>query len=367
MKRLLTVLTAVIGTMAFACWQGEGLYSPFGNRLGIEILGSQKTEDYYSVYLDDNVEREHVYLYLNKYLVPDRIDYREPEGGALKAFNIWSKLYIYDVAQIEDNKITVGETKEEIALATIESGLLNTEQLQIKMSEIVQKHLHGADKDKILISLEEVKSPVLLRAKNIDTELTTKHTGLKLSRNCYANLQLLVERIEGDDQKAVVTEVDFNGCTLSQLGTQLPLTPRATIQNVTVKKTTYNSTVRKYRLSTASQSQVIVVSDNGELTGGTETSETKAPALAQLVVTDESLSVDRYNAPYLSVSKTDLPIFGRYSINPVGVQPQEKLTCQLVLTVDGIKSNLAEDKYIKVKNAPVAQTITISKVTRPMR
>lgn len=373
-KLMLFAATLLSAVQLLACWQSNGKFYPFGNNMGIELLDKAitKAEEYNNAFLSDSVGRSKVYVFINEYLQNAEVSVQnsfKPTAFDEKLYqaDIWDNLYVYEVESVTGNTVTIKTNPdgEPIVLEEIE----NVEEFNSTLETQIKEKMTG--KEKLLISLEKIEgNTVKLVTKGIMKTISDKYSGIVFTESPNACLQLLIEKdSNSENQKAVVKEYDFKDCTLSKLDTQLPLTPRAKISQVTVKSTTYEQTVRKYHLRTAKQNQILEIVE-GELSttiSNNATTETKNVTSAQLVVTDESFSVDKYNAPYVSVSKNDLPIFGRYAVNPEGIQPNEKLKCQLVLIVDGIKSSIADDKLIKITNAPAVQEIQITKVNRPMR
>lgn len=360
---------------------GADPYSPkgwytSGKNFGFELL-SDLGYNYNEFYLKDGSDNKEIVVHLNQLV--GYYDTSVVGSGSKPFFNLnlqgligqggitkveylylWDKYYIYEVEKINGNQITIKlDTEEEVHIETAT--------VAFSASELAKKL---NNRNAILISLQKasVGNVVGLFNTNIITEMKVKYPLWNFKNPKFdACLQLLIEKLP-ESGKFVKKELDFSKCKLTSVGTQLPLTPRAQLGTVTVKSTHYGTAVSRIRFRTGAQNCYYTVPTSETVGDGTVTTAEVPVTEARFVVSDTLGETDTYYAKVTAVSDTDLPIFGRYSINPIGIQPQEQIKCRLVLTADGISSNSADGDYIKV-NPPQgeSQTITVTAVGRPKR
>lgn len=383
---------------AFGCWVETSYrwYSSFDNSTmpsgtgtpgsfaGLLLNADSQISKWKILY--DNAERSTIYISISDILLDVFRSGTDPEtgedihAGGTSQLTTWNNLYVYSVTGVDGDTVTIGGLIRTIPLPVgprvvgnvSEDGWLSRTFYEENISPVTGAEL-VAGYDRVLCSLSEIDgSTATLELEQIQVEYdATGGAGGPGSRPLVIEMngvtRILIEKID-TSAATTVTTMDFSDCSLSMPGTELPFTPRAVIGSVEVTKTKYNNASTRYRLRSAVQDQIMVVSNSS---GGSvaETQTYTAPVTAAaLVVTDSELQSDTFHAPAVTVSADSQPIWGRYSIDPVGLVVGDELTCRLVLTADGIDSDSADGELLIITPpANATQSITVTGVNRPER
>lgn len=198
--------------------------------------------------------------------------------------------------------------------------------------------------------------------------------------NNYLFENMFLER-GGSISTTKVREISFANCSLSVPGSVLPLTPTVTVSPATVTMRTYQTGSYIYKIdnrpirSESDGSRTVAVHSNitvtipaGELTGAPETTTYSAQITeARLIMTDADGGRETFTAHALQTGMS-LPVFGRYGIDPWGINVNEELEFELILTADGVNSNQTSDVLTIVTPPAVdTATITVTGDNRPER
>lgn len=349
------------------------------------LLNADSQQGKWKILFDD-VERATIYVSISDVLMtginsgPDSETGETVYSGGTSQKTTWDSIYIYAVTNVDGDTVTVGSLIRTIPVygtrisASVSSSGTSTGTVNEDLISPATGAELVAGYDRVLCSLTEIEESTV----TLDTELFREQYaptgGFVLGQpeepryyEAPMVTKLLIEKIDSASTTTVTT-MDFSDCSLSMPGTELPFTPRAVIGSVEVTKTKYNNASTRYRLRSAVQDQIMVVSNSS---GGSvaETQTYTAPVTAAaLVVTDSELQSDTFHAPAVTVSADSQPIWGRYSIDPVGLVVGDELTCRLVLTADGIDSDSADGELLIITPpANATQSITVTGVNRPER
>ncbi len=373
----LCVFMAAAATPAAGCWN-DSLYEWWWSLFEFtpaaaahETVGLVLTTGRYGnsdfACLDDNLERASFFVSISDAMRGGYLN--EHSSGAGPDQN-YSYLYVYDVADVDGDMVTVGPLIN--AIYTSNRLYVDDTGWHIdpdKISPITVEAL-VADRDRVLCSLEEISTgTVTLQATEMVRVFTPPSVGGIRDGQVYkytSVMQLLIEKIDSSEF-TTVTKVDFSRCNLTVTGTELPLTPLATISTVDVITEQYRNPSVRYRARTAVQSQILSVpqGDSGELINADR--QTVSVSAASLVLSDNVAGSDTFTAQSVQMGTT-LPIFGRYGISPEGYVPGDEATYKLLLTAGGFRSDMGDGTLIViVPPGNATGTITITGTERPER